>query len=587
MTNIRKASILSSILAVTLIAAGCTQASQVNNNANINKSNTNAVVNSNTTNSNSANVNVANENTANENVANVNVTNENSNTNEAVTETATVEQTAGVTWLAEPEETTDRGLFTQEPEAYTYYKIADLSDGGELLYVTYSTMGTQVFRFRMDSAGKYYLLTKHSDTLYADYQAEVLNTDLVTIDDTTTYNELTFPETLEVADMTLDLANLPFSYNQLLKPFQEATPGTMSLVGSTEYGDVYELQRAVDTTVDSGSIEVKQYVLKLADTSTIKYLAKKDFLVDDNTLVATLNANGSAFASRVLFRGLIADGCGVSGGEQYVTNLTEDQLTAIGTTPSGASLYSVTDSESSLLKNAYEMYKVGRDYEGSTIELVSYDDFVAEQPVLVWQDDAGDYLVYTDSELAPLVECGKPVIYLYPTQPTTVSVEVGAQVTVSEPTYGSGWNVLAEPTGQLTTSAGERVDSLYWEGKGFGEYPKITTGKVVPRSLAVRVIRNDLAVQGLTSSEIQDFLDFWQDRLPATPYVRLSWLTTEQMNTLAPLRVSPQPDSVLRVFLDFSGQTTPFTNLQAQVLNKTDRHGFALIEWGGLLVGQK
>lgn len=571
---------LYSIFAITLIATGCTQAGTTNTNAittnaNSNKSNTNVVVNSNT-----ANVNVVNENTA-----NTNTSNENANTNEAVA--TTVEQTEGVTWLAEPEKTTDRGLFNSEPEAYTYYKIADLSDGGELFYVTYSTMGTLVFRFRMDAAGKYYLLTKHSDTMYSDYQNEVLNTDLVTVDDTTTYNELTFPETLEVADMTLDIAHIPFSYNQFLKPFQEATPGTLSLVGSTEYGDVYELQRSVDTTVDNGSIEVKQYVLKLADTSTIKYLAKKDFLVDDNTLVATLNDSGSAFASRVLFRGLIADGCGVSGGEQYVTNVTEDQLTSIGTTPSGEPLYSLTDSDSSVLKNAYEMYKFGRDYEGSTIELLSYEDFVAKQPVMLWQDDAGDYLVYADSELAPLVECGKPVIYLYPTKPTNVSVKVGAQVTVSEPTYGSGWNVLAQPSGQLTTNAGESAENLYWEGKGYGEYPKITTGKVVPRYMVVNVIRNDLTTLGLNQSEIQDFLEFWQDRLPTTPYVRLSWLTTEQMNSLAPLRVSPQPDSVLRVFLDFSGQTSPFTNLQPQVLSKTDRSGFILVEWGGLLVGQK
>ena len=43
--------------------------------------------------------------------------------------------------------------------------------------------------------------------------------------------------------------------------------------------------------------------------------------------------------------------------------------------------------------------------------------------IVIWQDGFDDYLVLMDNEFAPLVECGKPLIYLYP-QPTSVSVQL-------------------------------------------------------------------------------------------------------------------------------------------------------------------
>ena len=85
---------------------------------------------------------------------------------------------------------------------------------------------------------------------------------------------------------------------------------------------------------------------------------------------------------------------------------------------------------------------------------------------------------------------------------------------------------------------------------------------------------------------IKDFLEFWMPRMPTTSYVRLSWLNTEQMNQLAPLHITPRPDTMIRVFLDFSGQATADTTLTPQTLTSIPRDGFTVIEWGGLLLGQ-
>ena len=86
---------------------------------------------------------------------------------------------------------------------------------------------------------------------------------------------------------------------------------------------------------------------------------------------------------------------------------------------------------------------------------------------------------------------------------------------------------------------------------------------------------------GFNEKEISDFITYWQDKLPTKPYTRLTWFETKEMNQLAPLRVSPKPDTLLRAFLDFEGLTAPY-NLPAQQLQSVQRNGFTVTEWGGL-----
>ena len=54
------------------------------------------------------------------------------------------------------------------------------------------------------------------------------------------------------------------------------------------------------------------------------------------------------------------------------------------------------------------------------------------------------------------------------------------------------------------------------------------------------------------------------------------------MDVLAPLIVSPKPDTSIRVFLDFEGLEKPIA-LPEQKLSAIPRTGFTVIEWGGLL----
>lgn len=76
-------------------------------------------------------------------------------------------------------------------------------------------------------------------------------------------------------------------------------------------------------------------------------------------------------------------------------------------------------------------------------------------------------------------------------------------------------------------------------------------------------------------------MDYWTDKIPEAPYVRLTWFTNEELNRLAPLKITPKPDTLIRVFLDMSGLEQPIS-LPTQSLTSVPRRGFTVVEWGGL-----
>ena len=119
-------------------------------------------------------------------------------------------------------------------------------------------------------------------------------------------------------------------------------------------------------------------------------------------------------------------------------------------------------------------------------------------------------------------------------------------------------------------------------GLGHGVYPEIKSGFIVPREQLEQTLNDHLAQLGLNEKESSEFMEFWLPRMPNSPYVRLTWFGTRQMNELAPLTVRPKPDTVIRIFLDFEGLENVQT-IEPQSLRSIARKGFTVVEWGGIL----
>ncbi len=64
------------------------------------------------------------------------------------------------------------------------------------------------------------------------------------------------------------------------------------------------------------------------------------------------------------------------------------------------------------------------------------------------------------------------------------------------------------------------------------------------------------------------------------PYYRISFLMNDIMDRVAPFTIIPKPDSIQRVFMDFTELKNPI-QIPEQHLIPFVRTGFSVIEWGG------
>jgi uncharacterized protein YraI len=176
----------------------------------------------------------------------------------------------------------------------------------------------------------------------------------------------------------------------------------------------------------------------------------------------------------------------------------------------------------------------------------------------------------------------KPVIYLYPTQPTEISVQVefvDGAFTHTDPNYGTGWHVLAQANGQLTNLAdGLEYPYLFWEAEANMEYD-VSAGFVVAAADTEAFLHQKLTYLGLNTQETTDFMDYWLPRLEQNSY-NLITFQGESYQQAAALKVTPQADSTLRVFMAYKPLDQPIT-IPEQQLQHFERSGFSVIEWGG------
>jgi len=485
-----------------------------------------------------------------------------------------------VTWQ-KPETLVDLKLFKAGTSsdfegAYqgtTYFKVADTCDGGEIVLakVKMEVMGIFYDYHRFLKKGStYYWLSKNSDKVGADgnYYSRT------TTDSDNTYTLLSLLPDATIAKNTTDL-KLQYDSSKLENFVISTETGTK--LEETKWGDLY-LLKGDDIDKSNGDAKVARYYIEMNDGVKLIYQPKPTFQTDDGAMNVTFTNSAATGAKYTMIR---TAGCG-GGAGSFPLVADADSLklkTEIGQTSGGVKIYTITDQTATITEFAYQVYLM--DQIGSK---VTKDVFLSDVGILLWKDDYASWIIFLKDKYQPQVECGKPVIYLYPERDTAVSVQVGADIGKSEPAYNGGWKVLASPSGSLKT-AGGIYPYLFWEGTGWGSYPKITSGSVVEKTKVAATITSQLSEIGLNAKEIADFNEFWLPKMPNYPFVRLTWLTTSEMDKLAPLAVQPKSDTSIRVFLDFEGLNSK-VNIAPQILPHYERNGFTLVEWGGLLKGK-
>ena len=177
----------------------------------------------------------------------------------------------------------------------------------------------------------------------------------------------------------------------------------------------------------------------------------------------------------------------------------------------------------------------------------------------------------------------KPVIYLYPEAETEVTVQLdyGGGLTCTYPAYQDGWTVTARPGGTLTDADGQTYNYLYWEGVDHTEYD-FSQGFCVPGGDTAAFLEDALAQLGLTRREANEFIVYWLPQMERNAYNLIAF-QSDTYTDHAVLTVTPEPDSVLRVFMAWKPLKSAI-DLPAQDLPAFSRDGFTVVEWGGAQV---
>lgn len=177
----------------------------------------------------------------------------------------------------------------------------------------------------------------------------------------------------------------------------------------------------------------------------------------------------------------------------------------------------------------------------------------------------------------------KPIIYLYPTDETEVSVKLlkDKNLTCSYPKYQDRWSVLAKTNGDLIDlTTNRQLYALYYESKSEIEFKVKHDGFIVKGEEVAEFLEEKLSVLGLTEREAEEFIVYWLPKLEANKYNYIRFATLDEINENMPLEINPNPDTILRVLMTFKGLDNPI-DVEEQQLTTQERTGFVAVEWGG------
>ena len=178
----------------------------------------------------------------------------------------------------------------------------------------------------------------------------------------------------------------------------------------------------------------------------------------------------------------------------------------------------------------------------------------------------------------------KPIIYFYPEEDTvcSVNIDINGELTCTYPEYGEdGWTgFTASKDGTLTFPDGKTYYALYWEGKGKEDAEfDLSRGFCVRGEDTADFLADILPKLGLSEREANEFIIYWLPVMQENPY-NLITFQTEEYEKNAKLNISPEPDTVIRVFMVFKALDRE-VDIEAPEIQTPSREGFTVVEWGG------
>lgn len=184
------------------------------------------------------------------------------------------------------------------------------------------------------------------------------------------------------------------------------------------------------------------------------------------------------------------------------------------------------------------------------------------------------------------VSCYKPNIYIYTQEETQVNVEFDYPdlLTTTIPEYKNNWNVIAKGDGRLVDTLGnnEEYNYLFYESIAMPHFFQKDTGWLIVAGTREQQYRDILTDYGFNETEIADFIEYWTEKLPQGVDYIMYPQNTETVNYVMPVNVTPEPDSMERIwftFEEYNGQRCGIPTV-----TPIERKDYAVVEWGGIIL---
>ena len=176
----------------------------------------------------------------------------------------------------------------------------------------------------------------------------------------------------------------------------------------------------------------------------------------------------------------------------------------------------------------------------------------------------------------------KPVLYLYPTKETNVSVKFQKPelLTTTYPKYINSWNVTVKPNGDMHDANGKYYYALYWDEKRYNEVD-FKEGFYVEGKDAIKFLEEKLAYIGLNDKERNEFIMYWLPIMENNKKNLVYFELTKERELGNKLIIEPKPDSLLRVSIHIK-KVNEKVSIKEQKLETFTRVGFTAVEWGGM-----
>lgn len=253
---------------------------------------------------------------------------------------------------------------------------------------------------------------------------------------------------------------------------------------------------------------------------------------------------------------------------------------------SGDTIYGLKNAKNPLMRELYETVKSNMESNsGQQNEPVPAPQFfVKSHPWFFWRDPFGRLIRFIRYDYFP-PQLAEPIIYAYSPEPADIAITIDKKVVISasNPLYENGWQIRTDTSGSIIErKSGKKYPYLFWEGRS-RIMPYLQKGCIASRENIAPVLDSLLTGLGLVEHERHDFIKAWAGKLEKTPYTRMSFYAKELIDDAAPLYITPQPQTLIRILFEFE----PLQNkrdIAPQTFGSLQkRDGLTIVEWGGFI----